>query len=276
MLEATESENPSAPVPIILVTGACSGLGRAFFDHFSQRAGTEGYRVVGIDKQAWTDKEGTQLEHDIWQPKQHPDSIYVRFDVTSPADAQHAFVERWVGKENPVQLVLHSAGIRGLVPYVEIRQYSDVAGAETIDSMDAATMMRTYEINVVGTFNMLTAVLPNLRLAADKKLDPKVVVLSSRMGSIAANDKGGGYAYRASKAALNAVLRSMSIDVPDVFFAMVHPGRVETGLVNIKEDGAMSTGDSLKGMLPLIEGFGSAGSFQSGCFVDRFGITIPW
>lgn len=263
-------------VPTVLVTGAHSGLGRAFFEHFSQRASNQGCRVVGLDKQAWDDDEGIQLDHDAWQHKQHRNSVYVRFDVTSPANMAQELMARWVGKENPIQLVLHSAGIRGLVPHVEISQYSDVAGAETIDSMDAATMMRTYEINVVGTFNILTAALPFLRLAAAKKLDPKVVVLSSRMGSIAANDKGGGYAYRASKAALNAVLRSMSIDVPEVFFAMVHPGRVETGLVSIKEDGAMSTSESLKDLMPLIEMFGSTESFKSGCFVDRFGDTIQW
>lgn len=263
-------------MPTILITGAKSGLGRALFEHFSQRASTHGYRIVGLDKQAWADEDVIQTDTRVWQHKQYPHSIYVQFDVTSPADARHELVARWIGHENPIHLVLHSAGIRGLVPHVDIRQYSDVARAETIDSMDAATMIRTYEINVVGTFNILTAVLPNLRLAAAKNLDPKVVVLSSRMGSIAANDKGGGYAYRASKAALNAVLRSMSIDVPDVFFAMVHPGRVESGLVSIKEDGAMSTSQSLEDLMPLIQRFGSAGSFQSGCFVDRFGDTIMW
>lgn len=263
-------------VPTILVTGANSGLGRAFFENFSQRAGPEGYRVVGLDKQAWTDKEGIPLSRDAWQHKQHPEAVYVQVDVTSPADAHQAFVTRWVGSENPVRIVLHSAGIRGLVPHAEIKQHSDVAEAETIQSMDAATMMRTYEINVVGTFNVLTAVLSNLKLAAARQLDPKVVVLSSRMGSIAANDKGGGYAYRASKAALNAVMRSMSIDVPEVFFAMVHPGRVETGLVSIKEDGAISTSESLQDLMPLIAKFGSAGHLKSGCFVDRFGDTIQW
>lgn len=276
MTQASEPYQLPVHVPTVLVTGAYSGLGRAFFEHFSQQASTQGYRVVGLDKQPWNDEDGVRLDHDTWQHKEHRECVYVRFDVTSPASRAQELVARWVGKDNPVLLVLHSAGIRGLVPHVEIRQYSDVAGAETIDSMDAATMMRTYEINVVGTFNILTAVLPNLRLAAAKKLNPKVVVLSSRMGSIAANDKGGGYAYRASKAALNAVLRSMSIDVPEVFFAMVHPGRVETGLVSIKEDGAMSTSESLQDLMPLIEKFGSAGSFQSGCFVDRFGDTIKW
>lgn len=69
-------------------------------------------------------------------------------------------------------------------------------------------MMRTLEINTYGTFNVLQTFLPHLVLAAD----PKVVVMSSRMGSIASNTAGGGYAYRASKAALNTVVKSFSID----------------------------------------------------------------
>lgn len=254
-------------LPTILITGANSGLGRALFQHFSQRAHDDNYQVVGLDRQPW---------HNDDDDEQSPQSVYVRFDVTSHADDHQALVARWVGSDNPVCLVLHSAGIRGLVPHVDISQPSHVAAAETIDAMDAATMMQTYETNVVGTFNILTAVLPNLRLAAAQGLRPKVVVLSSRMGSIAANQQGGGYAYRASKAALNAVLRSMTIDVPDVFFAMVHPGRVESGLVSVKEDGAMTTTQSLQDLIPLIQILGTTGPFESGCFVDRFGHTIPW
>lgn len=268
---------PPSPLPTVFITGASSGLGRAFFKHFTQQASTSGqFRVLGIDRQPWTDEAGNQ--HDIYRPNpEDSSSLCVRLDLTSPIDTQRQFVSRWVGEETPIHLVVHSAGIRGLVPHVTIEKYSDVAGAETMDSMDAATMMRTYEINVVGTFNVLTALRPNLQLAADQNLDPKVIVLSSRMGSIAANDKGGGYAYRASKAALNAVMTSMSIDVPRVFFAMVHPGRVETGLVCIKEDGAISPQESLEDLLPLIDRFGkSSASFKSGCFVDRFGEVIQW
>jgi NAD(P)-dependent dehydrogenase (short-subunit alcohol dehydrogenase family) len=45
----------------------------------------------------------------------------------------------------------------------------------------------------------------------------KVVVMSSRMGSIASNTTGGGYAYRASKAAVNAIVKSFSVDGMCVF-----------------------------------------------------------
>lgn len=93
------------------------------------------------------------------------------------------------------------------------------------------------------------------------------------MGSVASNSSGGGYAYRASKAALNAVVKSLSIDVPEVAFLLLHPGRVETGLVGWKEDGAISVEESLGDCLRVMEGMGKGGVVR---FVDRFGEVIPW
>lgn len=270
--KAAPAQTASTPRPTIIVTGATSGLGRAFFEHFATHS-TPPHRVVGIDKQPWSDESGpgsSTYHH------KHKPALNIELDITTSAEDLRKALLLEIDHQDPVVLVIHCAGVRGLVPGVPINTPDDVASAETLEAMDAATLMRTYQINVVGTFNILNAVLPSLKLAAAQKLNPKIVVLSSRMGSIAANTKGGGYAYRASKAALNAVLKSMSVDVPDVHFAMVHPGRVETGLVSIREDGAMSPAQSLEDLLPLIERFGVAGDFASACFVDRFGEVLPW
>lgn len=265
--------------PTILITGAFSGLGRAFFEHFATASHSNepshdeapGFKVIGIDRQPWPDQDGNPQPSHAHGPR----SIYVQADITSPPHDLEALARRWVGEESPLSLVVHSAGVRGLVPGVELRGSDDVAAAETLGVMDAATMMGTFEVNVVGAFNVVTALLPNLRLAAARGLRPRVVVMSSRNGSVAANHTGGAYAYRASKAALNAVVRSMSIDVPEVCFALLHPGRVETGLVSVKEDGAISCEESLETMLPVLDRLGE-GHLTSGCFVDRFGVTIPW
>lgn len=270
--QQTAAPGGSQPQPTVLITGASSGLGRAFFDHFANSS-TSPWRVVGIDKQPWADESGT--EHSTYHHKGKL-ALNIELDVTRPANELRKALLLEINEEDPIPLVIHCAGIRGLVPKVSITNSADVASAETLDVMDISTLMRTYEINVVGTFNILNAVLPNLKLAAKQKLNPKVVVMTSRMGSIAANQAGGGYAYRASKAALNAVLKSMSIDVPDVFFALVHPGRVETGLVCVKEDGAISPEQSLKDLLPLFERFGVDGQFSSACFLDRFGEVLQW
>jgi NAD(P)-dependent dehydrogenase (short-subunit alcohol dehydrogenase family) len=95
------------------------------------------------------------------------------------------------------------------------------------------------------------------------------------MGSISANTAGGGYAYRASKAALNAVVKSFVIDIPDVQFLMLHPGRVETGLVEWKEEGAIGVGESVGDCMRVLTSMTEEG-WESGRLVDRFGVTIPW
>lgn len=278
-MSQTQDQSSLPPdVPTILITGAFSGLGRAFFEHFATASRAESshdaspaFKVIGIDRQPWADKDGKPQPSHIHGTR----SIYVQVDITQPPHELEALTRKWVGTDSPLTLVIHSAGVRGLVPSVPIRKSDDVAGAETLGVMDATTMMGTFEVNVVGALNVVTAVLPSLRVAAARGLRPKVVVMSSRMGSVAANSTGGGYAYRASKAALNAVVRSMSIDIPEVCFALVHPGRVETGLVSVREDGAMTCEESLRTMLPVLDRLGE-GHLRSGCFVDRFGVEIPW
>ena len=58
----------------------------------------------------------------------------------------------------------------------------------------------------------------------------KIVNVTSKMGSISDNTSGGRYAYRASKAALNMVTRSLAVDLRDDGFVCIamHPGWVET------------------------------------------------
>ena len=93
------------------------------------------------------------------------------------------------------------------------------------------------------------------------------------MGSVGANTTGGAYAYRASKAALNAVIRSLSLDVSEVSFAILHPGRVETQLVPWKEEGAISSSSSVSDCVRVINGLRLK---DSGSFLDRNGETINW
>lgn len=247
----------------ILITGASSGLGLAFTTHYAALPTTK--TIIALDIQPFP------LTNSC------PKISFQKLDITSPSSLSNL---AQTFPDTPINLLIHCAGVRGLVPEVVQQKRGDVAAAETLQVMNRETMLRTFEINTWGCFNTIQSFLPNLKLAAaaaqkeKSGMDaqhPQVVILSSRMGSIAANIMGGGYAYRASKAALNAVVKSFVLDVPEVRFLMVHPGRVETGLVEWKEEGAISVEESLGDCLRVMENVEG-----SGRLVDRFGVDIPW
>ncbi|KXL50851.1 hypothetical protein M433DRAFT_158781 [Acidomyces richmondensis BFW] len=238
----------------ILVSGAANGLGAAFVEAYRSQNGVQ---IIAIDRHA--------------VPSPHPNVKTMAVDVADEASVD-AFAKHI--KDQPIDLVIHSAGIRGLVPGLESEKHGDVDACESLHVMDFATLTRAFQVNAAGTFILLRAILPNLQIAQSAK----VVVMSSRMGSIGNNYRGnraagGAYAYRASKAALNAIIRSFAVDVPEVAFILCHPGRVETKLVRWKEEGAISAEESVSGLLSLIEGWGKT---DSGKFYDRYGETIEW
>lgn len=233
----------------ILVTGASSGLGQAFLQHYTSL----GHNTIGIDRGTISTASSIKLEN---------------IDITDTAALGSAAnaVEVVFGN---LDMIIHCAGVRGLIDAVETTDATTVAQAETKDVMTKQTMMKTFEINTVGTFLLLRTMIPILL----RTPNAKVIVMSSRMGSITSNTTGGGYAYRASKAALNAVVRSFSIDTPEIVFLGIHPGRVETGLTKGREEGAFELSEVMPDMLNVIE---QASKIDSGRFVDRWGKDIPW
>ena len=254
--------------PAILITGASSGLGLAFLKHYALLPTTD--HIIALDNQPLPEETHALPTH----------ISFYNVD-TADEDQMSDIALEMMGLS--ILLLIHCAGIRGLVPEFLQEQKddakqknrvlgeADVAEAETYQVMDRATMMRTLEVNAFGTFNVLSNFVPCLL----GRKGAKVVVLSSRMGSVGGNRKGGGYAYRASKAALNAVVKSFSVDVPGVQFLLLHPGRVETGLVEWKEEGAISVEESVRDCAEVIERLGWEGS-KSAMFLDRFGEEILW
>lgn len=253
-------------MPNILVTGAASGLGKAFVTAYLRDPDNS---VLAVDKSFSSSPAQTVLEAaDAYRKDVGNDETNMLRIFTIDVRDETKITAQLQDVKN-IDILIHSAGVRGLEPSVSIAKSEDVANAETVDVVTAETMMNTFHINAVGTFLLIRALLPKLRPGGGSK----VVIMGSRMGSMGSNTTGGGYAYRASKAALNAVVKSFSIDTPEVLFAIVHPGRVESGLVAVKEDGAISAEESVGDMLVLISIFSIR---DSGRLFDRFGGEVPW
>lgn len=262
----------------IVVTGAASGIGLAFVESYLRSPGN---LVIAVDKCL----SGTRPSSDTtrlfeWDPESAiypfpaPGSQLATCGIDLVDETQ---VDRWPKRyyfadfADDIDLVIHSAGVRGLVPSIKVADGSDIAGAESMNAMTASTMQDTLTVNTIGTFLFIRAVLPKVRPGGDAK----VIIMGSRMGSTGHNTTGGGYAYRASKAAQNAIVKSFSIDVPEVTFVLMHPGRVESNLVGngVKEEGAVTAEESVRDMRKSIEGLIRA---DSGRFMDRWGVDIPW
>lgn len=267
----------------ILITGAGSGIGHGFAKHYLQQPDTT---VIAADR---------SFTLDLDPPSSQPNNTQLHkldLEMTSleSIDALIASIKGLSHEHQHLDLIIHSAGIRGLVPAIVSSQPHDVAAAETLQVMDSDTMLRTFEVNTLGTFNLLQRLhqanlfyppppsSPNANITSETTPGPtKIIIMTSRMGSISHNTIGAGYAYRASKAALNAIVKSMSIDLPHVCFLLVHPGRVETGLTVCREEGAIEVGESVADMVGLIEGVElGLGAGDSGGYVDRWGGRIGW
>jgi NAD(P)-dependent dehydrogenase (short-subunit alcohol dehydrogenase family) len=96
--------------------------------------------------------------------------------------------------------------------------------------IDPAHLAHAFAINAIGPALLMKHFLP--RLAADRRA--VFATLSARVGSISDNRLGGWYAYRASKAALNQLVRTAAIELArsrrQAICVALHPGTVATGL----------------------------------------------
>ena len=96
--------------------------------------------------------------------------------------------------------------------------------------IDAANLARNFAVNATGPVLVAKHFLP--LLPARERAG--FAAISARVGSISDNRLGGWYGYRASKAALNMLIRTLSVELarkkPDAFCIGLHPGTVDTAL----------------------------------------------
>jgi NAD(P)-dependent dehydrogenase (short-subunit alcohol dehydrogenase family) len=133
------------------------------------------------------------------------------------------------------------------------------------DSVD--DFMNSFRVNSVAPFFITSALLSQLK----KSNQPKVVQITSLMGSIADNTSGGSYSYRASKAALNMINKSLAIDTPWLTTIVVHPGWVQTEMGGPQAPTPVE--ESAKGIWHVINNLQHK---DSGAFFDFEGDRLPW
>jgi NAD(P)-dependent dehydrogenase (short-subunit alcohol dehydrogenase family) len=149
---------------------------------------------------------------------------------------------------------------------------------KSLRELSAGTLGHLYQINAVLPLLWLAALEPLLRRSASAT----VAVLSARVGSIGDNQLGGWYGYRASKAALNMLLRSAAVELgrraPQVALLAFHPGTTDTALskpfqARVPADKLFSPSRVAEALLARMDAARADGELH---FVDYAGEPIPW
>lgn len=135
--------------------------------------------------------------------------------------------------------------------------------------LDYQAWQHSLLINTLAPMKMAEIFLPQI-IRGDKKL---IANVSSLMGSVSDNDSGGSILYRSSKAALNASMKSLSIELrnQNIGVLILHPGWVQTDMGGA--NALIDSKTSVSGMCAVINGFTLA---QSGAFIKYDGKNMPW
>lgn len=146
---------------------------------------------------------------------------------------------------------------------------------KSLAALDPDAIAAAFAINAIG---------PALLLKHFEKLLPKAgrcifATLSARVGSIGDNRLGGWYSYRSSKAALNQLIKTASIELarkrPEAVCIALHPGTVETKLSTpfARSKFSHSPQESARNLLNVLD---QTGFDKSGSFLAYDGSEIVW
>ena len=228
----------------VLITGANRGLGFEFCKQYA----VDGWQVLACCRLPQVASNLLSLA------EQFPQISVLTLDVADFTQIEQLAVQL---HDTPIDVLINNAGVFG-----------DSAG-QGFGQLDYSTWTKTLTINVQAPVKMVEAFLPHLK-RGDKKL---LVSISSLMGSIADNRGGGSIIYRSSKAALNAAMKSIAIELKEqaVGVLIFHPGWVKTDMGG--NNAPLEAVQSIAGMRQVISAFSLE---QTGHFVKYDGTSLPW
>jgi len=227
---------------LAVVVGAAGGVGAAL----ATALATAGHNVVALGR-------ATTPPLDL-------------LDEASIATAA-AHVAASVADQGTLRLVIDATGFLHGDGFVPERSWRD---------LDPAHMAHAFAVNAIGPALLMKHFLPLL-----PRQGPSVfATLSARVGSIGDNRLGGWYAYRASKAALNQLVRTAAIELrrraPEAVCVALHPGTVATPLSAPFARAGLAVRPAEEAAADLLRVIAALGPADSGTFLDHKGMPIPW
>jgi NAD(P)-dependent dehydrogenase (short-subunit alcohol dehydrogenase family) len=223
-------------MPSVLITGCDTGLGV----EFARQYAADGYQVFATCLEPSTADAARAIKGNV---------RVLKLDVSDLAA-----IDTLAGElsNEPIDILLSNAGIGRPHPLF----------GET----DYAHWHRILDVNLIGPMKLAEAFVEHVAASQMKVM----AFVSSRMGSITLNMTGGSYAYRSSKAGLNAVVKGLAIDLKPrhILVLALHPGWAKT------EPGARVAVDrSVFGMRAVIQ---RCSRHETGCFFAFNDTMLPW
>ncbi len=229
-----------------VVVGASGGLGAAFVDALLARGGHA--TVLALSRSGSVDADGTHAAH-------ASRLVRGRIDLTDEASVERAAA--LAASLAPPRLVIVATGL--------LHAPDGLRPEKSLATIDPARLARLFAVNATGPALVAKHLLPRM----PRQGRAVFAAVSARVGSISDNRLGGWYGYRASKAALNMLLRTAAIEwartAKDGVCVGLHPGTVETALSapfrsNVAGDRLFTPARSAAMLLDVLERLGPADS----------------
>jgi NAD(P)-dependent dehydrogenase (short-subunit alcohol dehydrogenase family) len=247
----------------VLITGCNRGIGLELIKQWLKLANPPTH-LIG------TYRDPASSEELLTLTKDNSDRLKVlQFDVAK-RETYKDFIKHVtdiVGAENGLNLFINNAGYMA-----ETRQLG-------LEDVTAEDMIHSFEVNCVAPLLLTREFLPLLK-AAIKDDQPKFkidqaasILMSTSVASIAENTGGGHYPYRASKTALNCVMKSLSVDLKKdgILIMSMHPGWVKTRM-----GGSNAMIDTETCCATMIQTLAGLGEKDQGSFKRYNNEVIPW
>jgi NAD(P)-dependent dehydrogenase (short-subunit alcohol dehydrogenase family) len=216
----------------VLITGANKGIGL----ELSRQLAGRGDTVLALCRKTSGELDALGVQ------------VFEGVDVTDQAALET--VSRDLG-DTQVDVLINNAGI---------------FENETFDDLDLDQIRRQFEVNALGPLQVTSALQHHLGKGS------KIIIMTSRMGSIDDNGSGSFYGYRMSKAALNMAGVNLAHDFrgKGIAVAILHPGMVATEMTGRN---GIPVSESAQGLIARIDELQLA---DSGGFWHANGERLPW
>jgi NAD(P)-dependent dehydrogenase (short-subunit alcohol dehydrogenase family) len=243
-----------------LIVGASQGIGLGFMQQLvaDGRFG----RIYGTYRRPDT-AEGL-----ISLAQTHPHLTPLMMDVTSE-DSMAQAVARMQATTPRLHLVVYCVGLL---------HDGDFQPEKSVRQITSDQLVRSFQVNAVGAALLTKHLFPLL-----KHDQPSVFgAISAKVGSIGDNRLGGWYGYRASKAALNMLIKTASLEYarksPNTIFALLHPGTTDTRLSQPFQRGVppeklFPVARTVAQLMAVMDGLEPS---DSGAFWSWDGSRLPW